>query len=148
MKRMLGLILTVTLAGALAVVAQARTAHHPSRHGALHAVKDCPPAQYAGQAGGFCTITASNLREIPAGARVFYLEAAANGALDSDLVLYAGPGNVAFGHVTLSFASQTGQITFARGTGSFKRFHAQVAVSFDGKLWHWDGVYRFGPRPR
>jgi hypothetical protein len=148
MKGMLGLILTVTVAGAFAVVGQARTAHHPSRHGALHVVKDCPPSQYAGQAGGFCTITASNLPEIPKGARVFYLEAAAGTGLDSDLVLYAGPGNVAFGHVTLSFTSKTGEITFARGTGSFRRFHAQVAVSFDGALWHWDGVYRFGPRSR
>jgi hypothetical protein len=148
MKRMLGLMLAVTAAGAFAVVGQARNAHHPPRHGALHVVKDCPPTQYAGQAGGFCTITDSNLPEIPKGARVFYLEAAAGAGLDSDLVLYAGPGNVAFGHVTLSFATKTGEITFARGTGSFKRFHAQVTVSFDGALWHWDGSYRFGPHRR
>jgi hypothetical protein len=144
MKRMLGLMLIVTIAGVFAVAVQASTAHHPSRHGALHVVKDCPPSQYAGQAGGFCTITDSNLQEIRKGARVFYLEAAAGTGLESDLVLYAGPGNVAFGHVTLSFTSKTGEITFAGGTGSFRRFHARVAVSFDGALWHWDGVYRFG----
>jgi hypothetical protein len=146
MKRMLGLILAVTIAGAFAVGSQARTAHHPSRHGALHAVKDCPPSQYSGQAGGFCTIGSSNLPAIRGGSRVFYLEAAVGTGLDSDLVLYAGPGNVAFGHVVLSFATKTGEITFAGGKGTLRRFHARAAVTFDGARWHWDGFYRFGRR--
>jgi hypothetical protein len=145
MKRMLGLTLAVALAGAaFAVASQARTAHHPPRHGALHVTKDCPPSQYAGQAGGFCTITSSNLQAIPAGSRVFYFEAlGADGTLDSDLALYAGPGNVALGHVVLSLTNATGEITFAGGTGGLRGFHARAAVSFDGALWHWDGIYRF-----
>lgn len=144
MKRMLGFILAAAIAGAFAVASQARTAHHPPQHGVLHVTKDCPPSQYAGQAGGFCTIMSSNLEAISAGSRVFYFEAlGADGTLNSDLALYGGPGNVALGHVVLSLATATGEITFTGGTGDFRRFHARVDVSFDGSLWHWDGTYRF-----
>ena len=145
MKRILGLILAVTIVGALAVAGQARTAHQPPRHGALHVTKDCPRETYQGQAGGFCTIKSSNLGAIPVGSRVFYLEAAGSTGLDSDLVLYAGPGNIALGHVNLSFTTFTGEIVFAGGTGQFSGFRARVAVSFDGALWHWDGRYSLGP---
>jgi hypothetical protein len=138
---MLGLISVVTLVGAFAVASQARTAYHSSQHGALHVTKEC--SDYHGQAGEFCTITSSNIQAIPAGSRVFYLEGAGATGLDSDLVLYAGPGNVALGHVTLSFQTATGEITFAGGTGDFRGFRAHAAVSFDGALWHWDGTYRF-----
>jgi hypothetical protein len=143
MKSMLGMILAVTIAGAFAVASQARTADSSSRHGALHATKEC--SENHGKAGEFCTITSSNLPAIRAGSRVFYLEAAGATGLDSDVVLYAGPGNAALGHVTLSFATLTGEITFAGGTGSLRGFHARAAVSFDGALWHWDGTYRFSP---
>ncbi|HUK94072.1 MAG TPA: hypothetical protein VLU96_03350 [Gaiellaceae bacterium] len=143
MKRILGLILAVTIAGAFAVASQARTAHHP-RHGTLHVTKDCPQATYQGQAGGYCTIKSSNLGAIPAGSKVFYMEAAGSTGLDSDLVVYTGPGNIAIGHVTLSFTTLTGEIVFAGGTGQLSGFRARVAVSFDGALWHWDGPYSFG----
>lgn len=145
MKRMLGLTLAVTIVGAFAAASQARTAHHPPRHGALHAAKEC--SQYNGQAGAFCTITSSNLPAIRAGSRVFYLEAAGASVLNSDLVLYAGPGNAALGHVTLSLTTFTGQITLAGGTGRFQGFHAHVLVTFDPatNLWHWNGTYRFSP---
>jgi hypothetical protein len=145
MKRMLGLTLAVTIAGAFAVASQARTAHHPPRHGALHATKEC--SQYNGKAGEFCTITSSNLQGIRAGSRVFYLEAAGATGLDSDLVLYAGPGNAALGHVTLSLTTFTGEITFAGGTGLFQGFHAHALVTLDRKtnLWQWNGTYSFRP---
>jgi len=136
-------MLALTVAGAFAVASQARTAHHPPRHGALHATEDCLSSQYAGQAGGFCTIQSSNLQAITAGSRLFALEAVQGSTLDSDLVLYVGPGNEALGHVVLSRTTRTGEITFAGGTGSFRRFHARADVSFDGSLWHWDGTYRF-----
>jgi hypothetical protein len=141
MKRMLGLALAVALAGAFAVASQARTSHHPARHGALHVTKEC--GSYQGQAGQFCTIQSSNIPAIPAGARVFYFEDVVNGALDSDLALYAGPGNVALGHVNLSLSATSGEITFRGGTGAFRGFRARADVSFDGSLWHWDGTYRF-----
>jgi hypothetical protein len=141
MKRILGLVLAVTTAGALAVASQARNTHHPARHGALHVTKEC--GSYQGQPGQFCTIQTSNIPAIPAGARVFYFEAVQNGVLDSDLALYAGPGNVALGHVVLSLTAASGEITFAGGSGAFRRFHARAHVSFDGSLWHWDGTYRY-----
>jgi hypothetical protein len=113
-------------------------------HKALHATKEC--SQYNAQAGSFCTITGSNFRKIPAGSKVFYLEPAGSTGLDSDLVLYTGPGNVAFGHVTLSFASMSGSVILNGGTGRFRAFRARVVVTFDEatSLWHWDGKYRVG----
>jgi len=143
MKRMLGLMLALTVAGAFAVASQARTAHHPPRHGALNATEDCSPPQYAGQAGGFCTIVSSNLQAITVGSRLFALEAPGAAELDSDLVLYAGPGNEALGHVVLSRTTHTGEITFSGGTGSFRGFHARATVSFVGSVGQWEGTYRF-----
>ena len=84
---------------------------------------------------------------IPAGSKVFYFEALAAGQLDTDLALYAGPGNVALGHVTLSLATMTGVITFRGGTGDFRGFRAQADVTYDAEhdLWHWNGTYSGGP---
>ena len=146
MKRVLGLTLAVTIVGAFAAVSQAHTAHRPPRHGALHVTKEC--SEYAGQAGQHCTITSANLPGIPAGSKVFYFEpVGATGELDSDLVLYAGPGNAAMGHVTLSLGTATGEIAFAGGTGRFRDFHAHALVTLDTKtnLWHWDGTYSVRP---
>jgi hypothetical protein len=145
LKAILGSVLALTLAGAFAVASQGGTASSSPRQGALHLTKTCAPLDADGKAGAFCTIEGSNLRQIAAGAKVFYLEPAGASSLDSDVVLYAGPGNIALGHVTLSFTTPTptGEITFAGGTGSLGGFHARAAVSFDGTVWHWDGTYRF-----
>ena len=145
MKRMLGLILSLTLAGAFAAGSQARTAPSWPRNGALHVTKECP--DYHGLAGEHCTILSSNLNLIRAGMNVVYISAAGATSLDSDLVL-DGPGNNnALGHVMLDFATRSGIVTFSGGTGRFKGFHARVAVTFskDDGLWHWDGTYRFTP---
>ncbi len=143
MKRIIGLILVAALAGALAVASQARTTASSSRSGALHVTKEC--GQYSGEAGGYCTILTSNLPAIAADSRVFYFEPLVAGQLDSDLVLYASPGNVALGHVTLSLTTFTGVITFRGGTGDFRGFRARADVTLDSdNIWHWDGTYRFG----
>jgi hypothetical protein len=143
MKRIVGLILAVTLAGAFAIASQARTDASSSRTRALHVAKEC--GDYHGQPGEFCTITDSNVEAIAAGSKVFYFEAATADGLDSDLVLYASPGNVALGHVTLSFTTLTGEITFRGGTGDFRGFRARADVTYDAAhdLWHWNGTYRF-----
>ncbi|NUR78589.1 MAG: hypothetical protein HOQ28_20165 [Thermoleophilia bacterium] len=142
MKRILGLILAVSVAGVLAVAGQAGNS---PRSGALHVTKEC--SQYTGQAGSFCTITSSSLRGIDVGSDVIYAQAAGAAGLDSDLVLDTGPGNSAFGHVTLSFATLSGVVTFSRGAGQFRGFQARVIVTYnpDTKLWHWDGTYSFNP---
>jgi hypothetical protein len=146
MKRMIGLIVAVALVGTFAVASQARTSASSSRTRALHVTKEC--SAYQGQPGQYCTILSSNVPAIPAHAKVFYLEAAGPDSLDSDVALYAGPGNVALGHVTLSFGPPpTGVIRFRGGTGAFRGFRAQAVVSVDDTgVWHWDGTYRFRGR--
>ena len=143
MKRIIGLILAVTLAGAFAVASQARTDASSSRTRALHATKECT-STYHGQPGEFCTIEDSNVGAIRAGSKVFYFEPATADGLVSDLVLYAGPGIVALGHVTLSWATFTGVITFRGGSGDFRGFRARADVTYDAQhdRWHWDGTYR------
>jgi hypothetical protein len=145
--RLFGLILALVLAGSIAAAAGAHDGGgSPSqRHGALHVTKDC--TGYQGQVDGHCTITSSNLKAIPAGSRVVYLQAAGASSLDSDVVLVVGPGNIAIGHVTLDFAIGSGTVTFSGGSGLFASFHAKVAVSsLGGTSWAWDGTYSFGPR--
>jgi hypothetical protein len=148
LKTIFGLILGLTLAGAFAVGSQARTANTSPRYGALHATKRCGPPDMVGQAGGFCTFTGSNLRQIPAGSKVFYLEPAGAAGLDTDVVLYAGPGNAALGHVVLSSATRSGSVILNGGSGVFRGFRARVLVTFNPaeNLWHWDGTYRYGRR--
>ena len=145
MKRIVGSILVIAVAGALAVASQAGTAASSSGGRALHVAKVCTPT-YNGHPGEYCTITRSNVEAIPAGAKVFYFEAATAEGLESDLVLYASPGNVALGHVTLSFGTMTGVITFRGGTGDFRGFGAEADVTYDAEhdVWFWDGTYR-GP---
>ena len=123
---------------------RSQTGNSP-RSGALHATKEC--SQYNGQAGSFCTITSSNLKAIDVGSKVIYAQPAGAAGLDSDLILYTGPGNSAFGHVTLSFASLSGVVTFSGGTGKFSGFEASVVVTYNPttNLWYWDGTYSFNP---
>jgi hypothetical protein len=62
------------------------------RSGAVHLTKDC--TLYTGLAGSFCTITASNVREIEVGSTVVYASAATPTSVDSDMILDPPkPGN-------------------------------------------------------
>ena len=110
--------------------------------GVFNATKDC--SAYTGQAGSFCTITSSNLADIPAGSRIVYAEAAGATALDSDIVL-TPPGQTtsrAIGHCALAFTTGSGRCTFSGGTGRFAPFQASVAVSYlGGPNWAWNGTY-------
>lgn len=117
------------------------------RAGTFHAVKNC--AQYSGLAGGFCTLTESTLKQIPAGTKVVYASAATATALSSDLMLIPpNAGNsVAFGHVELNRVTRTGILTFSGGTGKFQHFSANVAITFLYPLnWAWDATYSFSPQ--
>jgi hypothetical protein len=149
MKRIIGLVAFAALVGALGAASQVRTAS-ASPATALHIRKEC--SGYEGRPGQFCTITASNVEAIPVHSKIFYFEGAQGDTLDSDLALYAGPGNVALGHVTLSFTTRTGVVTFRGGTGDLQDFQAEADVTFSSSDdeneagWHWDGTYRYrGP---
>lgn len=113
-----------------------------ARSGDLHVTKEC--SAYTGLAGDFCTITSSNIEEIEAGAKVIYAEAAGGGTLDTDVVLDAGSGNTAKGHVVLDMDANKGTATFSGGTGKFVGFEAHADVTADSEgLWHWEGTYTF-----
>jgi hypothetical protein len=131
---------------ALASVAgQPASVESVARSGELHATKEC--SEYSGQAGQFCTITSSNLKEIPAGTRVYYASAAVPPNLDTDVTLDPpGPGNnTVSGHVVLSFVTASGTVVISGGTGKFTRFHASAVVShLDGVNWAWNGTYSYG----
>ena len=117
------------------------------RAGTLHALKNC--TQYSGLAGGFCTLTASTLRQIPDGTKVVYASAPTATAVSSDVTLVPpGPGNsVAYGHVELNRVTRTGIATFSGGTGQFKHFSASVTISWlSPGNWAWDGTYSFSPK--
>ena len=143
MKRLLALISVLAVAAVLATTGSATQAG--PRSGALYVTKEC--SQYNFKAGGFCTITSSNIEAIKPGMKVVYLSAPANNVLDSDIVLGYGHGSAAYGHVVLNFnlTPLQGQVTFTGGTGAFAGFNADTVV-FVGPTgaWHWDGTYSFG----
>jgi hypothetical protein len=113
------------------------------RSGAFRITKECH--EYHGAAGEFCTITSSDLKGVDPGSRVVYTSAAGATSLNTDVVLWTGPGNRAFGHVVLDFTTGTGTVTLDGGTGRFRHVHAVAAVShIDGFDWAWDGIFGFG----
>jgi hypothetical protein len=146
-KRFLGMatLLLVVAASVLVVTASAQSGSRSSHGGRpFHLTKECPPSQYQGQIGGYCTVTSSNVARIPAGTRIFYAQAEGATSLDSDVILYAGHGNTATGHCALDFATGLGQCTLSGGTGTLDGIRARVAVSYlGGDDWAWDGTYRF-----
>jgi hypothetical protein len=140
--------LLVVAAAILSLAALAPGVAASPRSGDVHITKEC--SVYAGQVGGYCTITSSNIKAIPVGSRVIYLEALAfpYTVLDTNIVLDPpGPGNnKAFGHVYLDLSTGAGEATFSGGTGKFTWFHARVDVSYlGGPDWAWEGTYSFSP---
>ena len=114
------------------------------RNGEIHVTKEC--SQNHGNPGDFCTITSSNLPQLPVGSRVYYTQAAGipNGVLDSNVALDAGDGNRAVGRCTLPFYSLVGVCTFEDGIGLFAGFSARVVVDCRSGC-HWDGTYAYRP---
>jgi hypothetical protein len=132
----------LVLAGGLSVLAE-------SRHGQLHVMKEC--SHFTGTAGSYCTITSSNLAEIPAGTTVYYTQApvdpkSAEGkavSLDSNVVLFFATGDWATGRCTLGTTGH-GLCTFSDGVGELAGFHARVAVApTGGPNFSWIGRYSF-----
>jgi hypothetical protein len=113
------------------------------RRGALNIRKDC--SAYAGGAGQTCTITQSNLAEIPVGSTITYASAAVGASLDTDIAIDPpGTNDNAAGHCTLNLATGIGTCTLSGGTGRFSALSASVAVSnVSGAIYAWDGTYSF-----
>jgi hypothetical protein len=131
----------------LAVLVPSVSAASP-RSGDLHVTKEC--SQYAGAAGGFCTITSSNLPAIKVGTKVIYLTALVWPVLETDIVLDTPDqgNNMAFGHVHLDLQTGVGLVTFSGGTGSFSGFTGSAVVTpTTAKAfgWFWEGTYDFSP---
>jgi hypothetical protein len=130
--------LIVGSSGALAGAASPRA-------GSLYVTKEC--TQYNFAAGAFCTITSSNVPWIRAGMKVVYADAFNNG-LDTDVVLSAGHGSAAYGHVILDPTGSFGTVTFDGGTGAFRTFHGSADVAYlpngpTGYDYTWIGTYSF-----
>ena len=116
--------------------------------GVLQVTKEC--SEFKGTAGGFCTITASNLAAIRVGSRFFYSQAAGTppGMLDSDIILDAGTGNRAMGHCTFDLGTNRGLCTFSDGTGQLAGLRARLDVSLvsgSTSIYSLDGTYSFTP---
>jgi hypothetical protein len=116
------------------------------REGTFHGVKEC--SGFTGGAGSFCEIQLSNVRQIPTGSHIIYLNpAAVFTPTGTDVILADLPQgtNAAFGHCALNAAIGRGLCTFSGGTGKFKQFRASFTVSAPKDLsWQLDGPYSFG----
>src|SRR6516162_7729808 len=97
--------------------------------GDVHITKEC--SQYTGAPGSFCTITSSNLSQIPAGTKVYYDQAVGipTGMLDSSVVLRIGQADWAVRRCTLDGNTGAGICTFSDGVGPLTGFSARVVVS-------------------
>ena len=134
-----------TLAALVSFVSSAASQNGvPRATKAFQATKDC--SGFTGLVGAYCTIRSSNVKAIKAGSKIVYFQAPGKAALDSDIVIYVGPGTVATGHCLLRFAAGAGLCTISDGTGALAGFHARVRVTADSsipKLWRWDGTSDF-----
>jgi hypothetical protein len=150
--------MTTIIAVAL-VTGMASASADSKREGELHVTKNC--GNFTGLAGTYCTITSSNLPEIPVGSTVFYTQAATAApesggiALDSNAVLFVQFGDWAVGRCTLDsrqYPGNYGLCTFSNGVGPLAGFTARVDVSpFQNTStnvnYYWDGTYSFTPLP-
>ncbi len=139
--------LALAMVAALAVIAPSAVAASGGSHhsGALHVTKEC--SAYTHLAGGYCTITSSNLSAIKVGTKVVYEHSLVGLVLDTDITLTPpGRGDLAFGHVRLDLVAKAGTAVFTGGTGRLAGFTASVAVTPNAGVpsgWKWDGTYSF-----
>jgi hypothetical protein len=141
------LLLVAATILSVAALAPSVAASSP-RSGDLHVTKEC--SQYNFAAGGFCTITSSNINAIKVGSTVVYAQAADFNSmtLDTDIVIVRQGNSIAYGHVFLDLVTGAGTVTLSGGTGEFRWF---TATSVDATPtgfpnWAWDGTYSFSPR--
>jgi hypothetical protein len=122
------------------------------RSGTLHVTKNCTGFSGKPYPQSFCMITASNLRAIPVGSKVLYLQPGDIGTPAGSDVILDPPGrgrSKAFGNCALVPSNNsTGVCTFSGGTGDLTGFHATVVVgNLDGVNFTWTGTYAFAHTP-
>ena len=152
---------TTSFAGFAAIVLSIVAAPIPAsaqegQKGQIHVQKVCPPATFTGAPGSYCTITVSDLAEIPANVTSVYydepnpLPIGPLAFLDSKVVIYVGTGNWAAGRCTVDFSTGLGLCTVSDGTGTLAGFSARidVRIDFGTGITYWDGTYSFGPLPQ
>lgn len=145
-KSFLGLVAGAVLLVVLAFSVPAASSTNQALRGtrAFHGTKDC--SGFTGLVGAFCTFRSSNVKAVKVGSKIFYFQKAGKTALDSDIVIYVGPGTVATGHCLLRFATGVGLCTISDGTGTLAGFRLRVRVTASSSvpnLWHLDGTYSF-----
>jgi hypothetical protein len=145
-KSVLGLATAVALLAALGFSGTAASSQNQAPRGtkAFHATKDC--SGFTGLVGAYCTIRSSNVKALKVGSKIFYFQVASKTALDSDIVIYVGPGTVATGHCFLRAATGVGLCTISDGTGKLAGFQARLRVTASSSIpkhFHWDGTYSF-----
>lgn len=90
-----------------------------------------------------CVVTASSDRRIPVGTEITYADTS---VFPNALIpTVHGKGGSATGLCDLSAINAgtgPGTCVFDGGTGSLKHFRIDLAVTFDGTLWYWDGPIR------
>ena len=135
----------LVIAGAvLAFTVSASTASATSIPRPLHMVKDC--STHNGVAPTYCTVTMSNLPEVPIGTKIWYTGPVLsnNLFLSSNVAFEPQDGSSATGYCIFVSKSSMGLCTFWKGSGRLAGFMAALDVSIDtAGLWHFDGEYYF-----
>jgi hypothetical protein len=120
-----------------------------ARNGQLHITKLC--SDYHGGAGDHCTISTSNLAELPGGTVVYYDQAfgVPAGNLDSNVMLFVSSGDWAVGRCTVEGATGKGLCAATDGVGPLAGFTARVnvVIDFATGITYWDGTYSFEALP-
>ncbi len=109
----------------------------------LTIVKNCSGTM-TGKVGEYCTVTSSNVPEIPKGSKVVYYGPVIISSvfLSSTVTIKASPGNAATGYCMVDLHTGVGMCTFWKGTGKLAGFHAVIhGTSESATAYHWDGFY-------
>jgi hypothetical protein len=106
---------------------------------AFHLEKVCDTATH-------CVVTSSSFGAIPVGTEINYSGPDLNHLVAVfDVKNGSATGQCAIGSI-FGDPSVPGTCMFDTGTGRLTQFHLDVAVTFDGSNWFWEGVYWFGGR--
>jgi hypothetical protein len=129
------LLVVAIIIAAMATVTP--TAFAASRK-AFHLAKDC-------DAFPTCIVTASNYAKIPVGTEITYSGASVfPGEMLPTIHGRHGTASGTCDLTKINAGTGPGRCVFSSGTGSLTSFTADLSVTFDGRLWYWDGTSGHG----